>query len=214
MPDGALAEKADLRRRYTGYAPAYDRITLIYELPLVRRLRRRLLRRARGKVLEVAAGTGLNLPHYPPECALTLSDMSPAMLLVARQRATALGRTADFAILDGEALPFPAATFDTVVASLSTCSFADPVAALREMARVCRPGGRVLLLEHGRSASPLLGRLQDRLADAWTATVGCRWNRRLLEMLAQAGLRIVQPPDGFGSHTYLFGVFIAVEATP
>jgi ubiquinone/menaquinone biosynthesis C-methylase UbiE len=107
------------------------------------------LQQASGKVLEVAVGTGKNLNYYPRGCRIIAVDLSREMLNIARNRAAKLAKQVSFLVADAEALPFPDNSFDTVVSSVSTCTFPNPVAALKEIARVCRPEGKVLLLEHG-----------------------------------------------------------------
>lgn len=178
----------EIRERYERLAHRYDLMEAIPEVLVIRRLRRRLLARARGEVLEVAAGTGRNLACYPPGCRITAVDASPAMLEIARRRAARLRLDVEFHLMDGQALRFPDARFDTVVSTLTTCTYPDPVAALREMARVCRPEGRILLLEHGRSDRPRIARWQDRRADRHARTAGCHWNREPLELVRAAGL--------------------------
>jgi ubiquinone/menaquinone biosynthesis C-methylase UbiE len=106
---------------------------------------------AEGEVLEIAAGTGRNLRHYPPGVRLTAIELSPAMLELARREATALGREADLRVGDAQALEFPDESFDTVVRTLSLCTIPDDRAAVGEVRRVLRPGGRFLLLAHVRS---------------------------------------------------------------
>ena len=107
--------------------------------------------RAEGEVLEIAVGTGRNLPHYPDDVRLTGIDSVPAMLDVARRRAVELGRPVDSRLGDGQALEFEDATFDTVVCTLSLCTIPDDRAAVAEVRRVLRPSGRFVLLEHVRS---------------------------------------------------------------
>lgn len=149
--------KEEIRRKHEKFARWYDLTEGILEVLGVRRLRRRLLQRASGKVLEIGVGTGRNLRHYPKSCKITAVDFSPAMLAVARHRAHRLGLSVPFLVMDGESLACADRCFDTVVSSLTVCTFADPEAALREMARVCGKDGRILLLEHGRSDLPWLG---------------------------------------------------------
>ena len=136
----------DVSAKYDRFAPWYDWLEGILNLLGLSRLRRMLLRQASGKVLEVAVGTGKNLSYYPPDCRIIALDLSKGMLSVARRRAAKLSMHVFFSLADAEALPFPDKSFDTVVSSLSTCTFPNPVAALEEMARVCRTGGKVLLL--------------------------------------------------------------------
>lgn len=199
---------AEIARKYDSIAVRYDRAERIAERLLFERLRRDIFSRARGGVLEVAAGTGRNLEFYPPGCRLTAIDLSQGMLNIARRRATELGMAVDFQLMDGAALEFPSERFDTITSSLSTCTFPDPLAVLREMRRVCKPDGRILLLEHGRSSVGLFGRLQDRLADRQARAIGCHWNREPRQLVEQAGLRLVS------DRTHLFGVVHIVEARP
>jgi ubiquinone/menaquinone biosynthesis C-methylase UbiE len=104
--------------------------------------------RAVGEVLEVAVGTGRNLPFYPDGTRLTAVDWSPAMLGVARERAAALGRDVDLRQGDAQSLDFPDSSFDTVLCALGLCAIPDDRRAVTEMARVLRPGGRLLLVDH------------------------------------------------------------------
>ena len=103
---------------------------------------------ATGDVLEVAIGTGRNLPFYPEGIRLTGTDFSPAMLELARRQADQLGRRVDLRLGDAQALELPDASFDTVVCTLSLCAIPDDRCAVAEMQRVLRPGGRMLLLDH------------------------------------------------------------------
>lgn len=199
--------KEALQQRYDKAARWYDRAESMLDWLGVGRLRRELLAKASGDVLEVAVGTGKNLPHYPRGCTITAADLSPNMLAVARERAERLDLDVDFRIMDAEALDFPDDSFDTVVSTLSTCTFPDPVKALREMARACRPGGKVLLLEHGRSSHPRLARFQDRRAEVFANPLGCHWNREPLELVRRAGFADIT------AHRTFFGVIHTVEAT-
>jgi ubiquinone/menaquinone biosynthesis C-methylase UbiE len=167
-----------------------------------------VLQQASGKVLEVAVGTGKNLPYYPHECRIIAVDLSREMLNIARKRAAKLSMHVSFLVADAEALPFPDKSFDTVVSSLSTCTFPNPVAALEGMSRVCRPEGRVLLLEHGRSDRQRLGRWQDRHADQFAKPLGCHWNREPLDMVRKAGLAVTS------ARRFFFGIVHQIEAAP
>ena len=196
----------EIKRKYDESASKYARIEPIQEYLGVRRLRRRLLRRASGEVLEVACGTGANFPYYPKEYTLTAVDVSPAMVEIAQRRAEKLGLDVDFRIMDAETLAFPDERFETVVSTLTLCTFPDPVAALSEMERVCREDGRILLLEHGRSNNRLVGRLQDVREDAHARQFGCHWNREPLDLVEQAGLRPIA-----ARRTFL-GIFHEIKA--
>jgi ubiquinone/menaquinone biosynthesis C-methylase UbiE len=130
------------------------------------------------------------------------------MLDIARHKAENLGLLLDLQVMDAQELDFADGSFDVVVSALSTCTFPDPVAALREMGRVVKPDGRILLLEHGRSSWRLLSRFQDRGAHRHFETAGCRWNQEPLDLVQAAGLTVTDHRRSF------FGVFHAVEVRP
>jgi ubiquinone/menaquinone biosynthesis C-methylase UbiE len=148
---------AETRRWWDRHAAGYDQRIGWFERRLLEDGRAWVGAQASGDVLEVAVGTGRNLPFYPTDVRLTGVDLSPAMLQVARDRARRLGLEVDLREADGQALPFPDAAFDTVVCTLSLCTIPDARRAVAEMHRVLRPGGRLLLLDHVRSTSrPLM----------------------------------------------------------
>jgi ubiquinone/menaquinone biosynthesis C-methylase UbiE len=198
----------EISEKYDRFARWYDLVEGVPDLLGVRKLRRRLLRHTSGNVLEVAVGTGKNLPYYPSGCRIIAVDVSREMLNVARQRSAKLSMDVSFLLADAEALPFSDKSFEAVVSSLTTCTFPNPVAALQEMARVCRREGRVLLLEHGRSDREWLGRWQDHREDRHAKQLGCHWNRKPLELLRKAGLKINN------SRRVFFGVFHTIDAEP
>jgi len=142
-------------------------------------------------VLEVGAGTGFNLPHYPAGVdQLTLTDGMDGMLRRARKRAERVGRKVETTIAPVESLPFEDASFDTVVGSLLLCSVDDQDRALAEIRRVLKPGGQYLFLEHVRSDEPGLARFQDRINWLNRFIVGCECNRRTLAAIEAAGFTI------------------------
>jgi methyltransferase OMS1, mitochondrial len=160
-------------------------------------LRRALLYfHAKGTVLEVGAGTGRNISYYPSTVdRIVLSDSSDQMLLQARQKIQRMSHNdrARFACVEADAakLNFPDDSFDCVVDTFGLCSFDDPVAVLQEMARVCKPEGKILLLEHGRSKSwQSLSDYLDKNAERHAKNWGCIWNRDLDELLRAAPLNL------------------------
>jgi SAM-dependent methyltransferase len=155
--------------------------------------RRDLLASARGRVLEIGAGTGLNLAHYPAGIGeLVLSEPDPAMRGRLERRLARSGRDATVVPARAETLPFADGAFDTVVSTLVLCTVGNPGAAVREMRRVLAPGGCLLFAEHVRAASPRLARWQDRLAGPWAAfALGCRCNAPTEALLARE-LRLVR----------------------
>jgi SAM-dependent methyltransferase len=158
--------------------------------------RRALLSSARGRVLELGAGTGLNLSHYPAVAELVLTEPDHAMRGRLARRVAKSRRPARVVAAGAEALPFADASFDTVVSTLVLCTVQDLDAALAEVRRVLAPGGRLLLIEHVRASSSRLERWQDRLAGPWGAFAdGCRCNQPTVERLEAAGLRVDLQPD-------------------
>jgi ubiquinone/menaquinone biosynthesis C-methylase UbiE len=154
--------------------------------------RDRLLAGARGDVLEIGAGTGLNLSHYPADLdRLVLSEPEQHKADLLLKRAEEIGLAAEFVRASAEALPFEDNSFDTVVATLVFCTVGEPEAAIAEVRRVLRPDGRWLLIEHIRSDRPMVSRIQDRIARPWAAIAdGCRCNRRTIEMIEAGGFEV------------------------
>jgi len=141
----------EARRRWDDQAARFDGAMRFWEWLLFAGGREWACSQARGSVLEIAVGTGRNIPFYPADTRLTAIEISPKMLEIARQRLAAHGRAADLHLGDAQRLDFPDASFDTVVCTLSLCSVADVRRTVAEVKRVLRPGGRFLLLEHVRS---------------------------------------------------------------
>jgi ubiquinone/menaquinone biosynthesis C-methylase UbiE len=144
-------------------------------------LRRDLVSSATGRTIEIGAGTGLNLAHYPDVSELVLTEPDRHMARRLRDRATVALRVAKVVQAPGEDLPFPDARFDTAVMTLALCTAPEPDRVLAEIARVLVPGGRLLFMEHVRSDDPRLARWQDRLHRPWKAFGnGCHCNRTTL----------------------------------
>jgi ubiquinone/menaquinone biosynthesis C-methylase UbiE len=145
------AETSRVREHYEKEAPRYDRTMGFFERLLFRDARPWVCSHASGDVLEIAVGTGLNLPYYPHGLKITGIELSPAMLDRAMGRAADLGREADLRVGDATALEFADDSFDTVISTFSLCTIPDARAAVGEARRVLRPGGRFVFAEHVRS---------------------------------------------------------------
>ena len=159
-----MGETDAVRGHYDKTASKYNRQIAFFERVLFGDGRRWVVSQATGDVLEIAAGTGRNLRHYPPDVRLTATELSPAMLDLARREAAAVGRDAELRVGDAQALDFPDESFDTVVCTLALCTIPNPAKAVAEVRRVLRPGGRFVALEHVRSpVTPV--RVGQRLLD-------------------------------------------------
>jgi len=176
-----------LRRYWDKSAKSYDREMALFERVLIADGRQWACSQASGDVLEVAIGTGRNVPFYRPEVRLTGIEFSPAMLEIARERASALGRQVDLRLGDAQARDLPDAAFDTVVCTLSLCAIPDERRAVAEMKRVLRPGGRLVLLDHV-AGSPVWVRAIQWLLELITIPLAAEHFRR-------RPLRVVQAED-------------------
>lgn len=187
--------QAATNRRYDRTSRIYD----LYDRPMdilggVGRRRRRLLGRAKGKVLEVGVGTGRNLDTYPDGIELTGIDASKGMLARARHGAGELhlSENVSLELADVQDLPYADNSFDTVTATCVFCSVADPVRGLEEVARVVHSDGQVLLLEHVRPRNRFLGWSFDLLSPLVRRLVGPSINRRTEANVAAAGLELLE----------------------
>jgi ubiquinone/menaquinone biosynthesis C-methylase UbiE len=175
------------RKFWDRFAADYDRRMERTERLLFPGGRQWACGQAAGKVLEVAVGTGRNLPYYGPGVTLTGIDLSPGMLAVARDRARDLGLDADLRTGNAEDLEFGDAEFDTVLCTISLCNIPDYRAAIAEMYRVLRPGGHLVLLDHVASDRWWLLFLQRILEQVTRRTNGDYQTRRPLPLVAAAG---------------------------
>ncbi len=174
-------------------AASYDGLLSPSERHGLAALRRELLAAARGRVLELGAGTGANLDHWPrgPVASLLLTEPDPAMARRLEARVARREAAVEVVRAPAHALPVADASVDTVVASLVLCTVPDVPAALAEVRRVLAPGGRLLFLEHVRHADPARARRQDLVTPVHRAlTVGCHPNRPTPDLIAQAGFTV------------------------
>lgn len=176
------------------FARGYDRFNKIAEDAGLRDNRRALLSRAHGRTLEIGAGTGVNVELYPDSVTeLVLTEPDSHMRRQLEKKLAALDRRAEVVDAGGERLPFPDASVDTAVATLVLCTIPNPEGALAELARVLKPGGRLLFLEHVRSDSPRTARWQDRLERPWGwFGRGCHPNRDTLATIEASALEVAE----------------------
>lgn len=173
------------------FAALYDTIGKASEAAGMRERRRRLLAAAAGATLEIGAGTGRNLELYPEAVTrLVLSEPDPHMRRRLQRRVDASDRDAEVVDASAQDLPFPDASFDTAVVTLVLCSVASQAAALAEIARVLKPGGSLLFLEHVRSDDPKVARSQDRIRPVCNFLAGCNPNRDTLAAIEASALTV------------------------
>ncbi|MGQ0844880.1 MAG: class I SAM-dependent methyltransferase [Sporichthyaceae bacterium] len=170
------------------FAAVYNPILASGEVAGMRKMRQSLLADVKGSVLEIGAGTGLNLKHYPPGVELTVTEPDAAMAAKLEKAVGRSGLNPTVVQAPAEKLPFPDDSFDACVSTMVLCTVADVPAALAEIRRVVRTGGRLLLVEHVRSDGPKLGRVQDRAHSPWKAfACGCNCNLDTVSLLKAAG---------------------------
>ena len=191
MPADHLS--VDRRRRYWDrHAAGYDRQMQFAERHFLGDSRAWVCSQAAGRTLEVAIGTGLNLEFYPAGLDLTGVDLSPEMLALARRRAAELGRMVDFREADALALPFPDASFDTVVCTFGLCAVLDDGRAVAEAVRVLRPGGLLLLADHIEGAAWPVRVIQRLIEIVSVPLQGEHALRRPLRHVEAAGLEVTR----------------------
>jgi SAM-dependent methyltransferase len=187
----------DMGLRRTLFARYYDRLMASSEEAGLTDIRAGVLGDATGRVLEIGAGTGLNLPHYPDAItSLTVTDPDPSMLRQLERAAARDERIVDVVSAPAEDLPFDDDSFDTVVSTLVLCGVDDQRRALDEIRRVLAPGGRFAFVEHVRSSDAQVARRQDRLNWLNRFVVGCECNRPTLEAIERAGLAVEHVDHG------------------
>jgi ubiquinone/menaquinone biosynthesis C-methylase UbiE len=176
----------------------YERRVLPYLLDFacgirpVRRQRQKVVPLATGRVLEIGIGTGLNLEHYDKRCVSHVVGLDPGVEMhrLARKRAQAAGIPVELVALSAERIPFDDGAFDTVLVTYSLCTIPDPVAALKEMRRVLKAGGRLVFCEHGLAADASVRAWQHRLTPMWSRIAGgCHLDRDIAGLLRDAGFR-------------------------
>ena len=160
--------------------------------PLMRQ-RRKVVPLARGRVLEIGIGSGLNLPFYDPARVSKVwgLDPSPEMTRMAEGRAREVDFEVEFIGLPGDEIPLEDSSVDTVLVTYALCTIPEPIPALRQMRRVLRPGGELIFCEHGAAPDPGVRRWQERLNPLWRRLAGgCNLNREIPRLIEEGGFRI------------------------
>ena len=198
---------SEIQESYDDVADAMDRFGWLDRL-VTGRYREQRFSDVEGRVLDVACGTGTNFRYVPDSAELVGVDISPAMLAKAETVLDDLDRSGTLHKMDAQDLSFGDDSFDAVISALSTCTFPDPIAALQEMKRVCKPGGTIRLVEHGRSNRKPIAWFQEWRAEAHYERSGCRWTQKPQEIVEAAGLSVAEQSTG------LFGTVTTFEVSP
>jgi phosphatidylethanolamine/phosphatidyl-N-methylethanolamine N-methyltransferase len=173
---------ADIKRRYNRIAPYFDGMEAVMEGLFFKSWRKRLWGKVNGHhVLEVGVGTGKNFDYYPKDARITGIDFSEKMLNEARRKRDRKQVKVELDLMDVQCLSFANNSFDTVVASFVFCSVPSPIKGLRELYRVCKPGGQVLLLEHVLSSKPMIADAMNLLNPIVVGLVGANINRQTVK---------------------------------
>lgn len=195
------------RKRYNRIAPFYDFMEGLIERSRYSRWREMLWSKVEGsEILEIGVGTGKNFPYYPVDKDITAIDFSEKMLHRAKKKAGDLGIRAHLEQMDVQNLEFEDNAFDTVVGSFVFCSVPDPIKGLQEVGRVCKPGGKIILLEHVLSANRVLSWLMNLVNPVVVGIMGPNINRRTVENVANSGLKVEKVTD------LAAGIFKLIEA--
>lgn len=190
------------------FASLYDTVMGPLEKRWIAHIRKKIVSGLEGKILEIGTGTGANFPFYSPEKVRSLDSVepNPYMLEQAKLKARDYGIPVHFHQGVAESLPFKDGEFGTVVATLVLCSVQDPQTVFKEIRRVCKKGGRIVLFEHVRTESASLAALQDVLTPAWKKLCdGCHLNRDTGRYMKESGIKVIKEKK------YLKGIFVEFE---
>ncbi|MFT8889685.1 MAG: methyltransferase domain-containing protein [Ethanoligenens sp.] len=176
-----------VKSKYNRAAHFYDFFEGPMELLSLKKWRQELMAQLEGRVLEVGVGTGKNIPYYPKCLSVTAIDFSEKMLSKAEKKIVNCHSQVQLNLMDVQHLDFPDDSFDTVLSTCVFCSVPDPVEGLKEIRRVCKPGGKIVMLEHVRSENALLGPIMDVFNPIVFNLYGANINRKTLDNIRKAG---------------------------
>lgn len=193
MDDEPLRQRTEItRQRYNRLAKVYDRLEAGVERRMFAQWRKHLWSLVQGEhILEVGVGTGKNIPHYPVAAQVAGIDLSEGMLDHARKLAATTRKQITLRRMDVQNLEYPDGYFDAVISTFVFCSVPDPILGLREAGCVVRPAGSLWLLEHMRVDGPVVGMLMDIFNPLFVRLMGANINRRTIENIHRAGLKVI-----------------------
>jgi len=181
-----------IRKRYDRASKVYDILEQPMEAMSLKKWRVEVTKDLKGKVLEVGVGTGKNIPYYPDNIDITAIDFSKKMLDKAREKAIKLNKKFELIYMDAQNMDFPDNTFDRVFTTCVFCSVPDPIKGLKEIRRVCKPNGKIIMIEHVRSEQKILGVVMDIFNPLTVNLYGANINRRTVENVRRAGFTDIE----------------------
>lgn len=184
-----------IRKRYNRASRFYDILESPMEMMSLKEWRINLMKELKGKVLEVGVGTGKNIEYYPDNIDITAIDFSEKMLGKAREKAQKYNEQVTLLQMDAQDMDFQDNTFDMVFTTCVYCSVPDPIKGLKEMRRVCKPNGKIIMIEHVRSEKKILGLIMDILNPIVVNTYGANINRKTVQNVYNAGFGSIKVKD-------------------
>ena len=179
-------------KRYDRVSRFYDIFEQPMEIMALKRWRREVTQDLNGRVLEVGVGTGKNIPYYPDDIDIIAIDFSDKMLSKAKERVKKLNTKVELIQMDVQDMDFPDNAFDMVFTTCVFCSVPDPVKGLQEIKRVCKPGGKIILIEHVRSEIKVMGLVMDLFNPLTVNLYGANINRRTVDNIKKAGFNRIE----------------------
>lgn len=181
-----------IRKRYDRISKIYDMFEQPMEVMSLKKWRFEIAKYLKGKVLEVGVGTGKNIPYYPDGIDATAIDFSEKMLAKANEKTKKFNKQVKLIHMDAQNMNFPDNTFDRVFTTCVFCSVPDPVKGLKEIRRVCKPGGKIIMIEHVRSEKKIAGLIMDMFNPITLNLYGANINRRTVENVKLAGFSEIE----------------------
>ncbi|MGZ8213791.1 MAG: class I SAM-dependent methyltransferase [Methylosarcina sp.] len=193
------ADNATIKKRYDRIAPYFEGMEAMMEGLFFRNWRKKLWEKVEGHhILEVGVGTGKNFDYYPQHARITAIDFSDQMLKQAKHKKDRKNIDVDLGLMDVQSLSYASNSFDTIIASFVFCSVPSPSKGLKELYRVCKPGGQILLLEHVLSSNPFIARTMNLLNPLVVALVGANINRNTVKSVRACGFSSVRVDERSG----------------
>jgi ubiquinone/menaquinone biosynthesis C-methylase UbiE len=187
------SDSAAIKKRYDRIAPYFEGLEAVMEGLFFKQWRKKLWAKVDGyHILEVGVGTGKNFDYYPGDAKITAIDFSPEMLRQATHKKARKAISVELDLMDVQSLAFADNSFDTVIGSFVFCSVPLPLKGLKELYRVCRPGGQVLLLEHVLSSKPVIAKVMNFINPVIVALVGANINRNTVKNVKACGFALVR----------------------